>query len=387
MQIPIARPAFDSRDRERILEPLDDGWVVQGPRVQQFEALFSEFTGCQHAVACSSGTSALHLALEAMNIGPGDDVIVPSFTWVATANAVVYCGARPVLCDVDPITYNLNAEHVEAVLTKKTRAIIPVHLFGKAAPMAELETLIAGRRIGLIEDAACAFGTFIGSTHAGTVGDFGTFSFHPRKAITTGEGGMVLARSPEHIRRLRALRDHGAERVTVQTEQLAKIRFDHLGFNYRMTDIQGALGCGQMDKADWILGERQKRARRYWQALARFPSLRPPEAPENETHAFQAYVCSMVAEQDTSVDEMRIRRDSLMIALKHRGVSTRPGTHAVHTLGYYRDRFGYQDGDLPGANWAQAATIALPLYPQMTDEEQDYVVEMLGAALDEIASA
>ena len=386
MHVPIARPAFDIKDRESILEPLDDGWVVQGPRVKRFEELFAQFVGSESAVACSSGTSALHLALAAMDIGPGDEVIVPSLTWVATANAVVYCGAKPILCDIDPDTFNLTADLVDRVMTPHTRAIIPVHLFGRAAPMGELAELVQGRDIGMIEDAACAFGTFIGDQHAGHFSDFGTFSFHPRKAITTGEGGMVIARSSEHIQRLRSLRDHGAERVNVDTDKMASIRFDHLGFNYRMTDIQGALGCSQMAKANWILEQRQKRALRYRSALGNLPWLKLPQTADGETHAYQAYVCCLTGYDRTPIDTIERRRNDLMQGLAEKGVATRPGTHAVHTLGYYRDRFGYAHQDLPGASWVQSASIALPLYPQMTDAEQDYVVDMLKTTFEDIGA-
>ncbi len=376
MRIPIARPCFDEADSQSIQVPLETGWVVQGPKVRSFEERFADFVGTEDAVACSSGTSAIHLALSAMNIGEGDEVIVPSFTWVASANAVVYCGGTPVLCDIDLDTFNIDIEALEAAITPRTKAILPVHLFGQSAPMGAVMKLAELHNLGVVEDAACAFGAQWRERHLGTIGDFGTFSFHPRKAITTGEGGMVVCRNTDHIELLRSLRDHGARRSAEGMPH-----FDTLGFNYRMTDIQGALGCSQMDKAQWIVDQRIARAERYNRMLSSIEWLQTPSIEPDTRHAFQAYVCLYrpAAPSLSNVTELNQGRNTLMAALAERGISTRQGTHAVHALGWYKENFGYTEQALPNAWMADQLSFALPLYPQMTDLEQDYVVDVLQA--------
>ncbi len=374
MRIPIARPCFDEADTQSIQTPLETGWVVQGPKVRAFEEKFAQFVHSADAVACSSGTSALHLALSALKIGPGDEVIVPSFTWVASANAVMYCGAKPVLCDIDLETFNLDINSMAAAITPQTKAIIPVHLFGQSAPMDAVMALAQANNLGVVEDAACAFGAQWRGQHLGTIGDFGTFSFHPRKAITTGEGGMVTCRAAEHIEVLRSLRDHGARRG-----EGGMPHFDMLGFNYRMTDIQGALGCSQMNKAQWIIDQRIEKARRYDTRLGHFGWLKTPSVVEDTRHAYQAYVCLFAPETPTldNVQALNSARDQLMSKLAERGVSTRQGTHAVHALGWYKETFGYTESSLPNSWFADQLSFALPLYPQMTDAEHDYVIDAL----------
>jgi dTDP-4-amino-4,6-dideoxygalactose transaminase len=383
MRVPIARPWFDEADLNSIRTPLETGWVVQGPRVRAFEQKFSRFVGADDGVACSSGTSAIHLSLSALKIGPGDEVIVPSFTWIATANAVLYCGATPILCDIDLDTYNIDPAAFEAAIGPRTRAVIPVHLFGQAAPMDAVMAIATEHGLGVVEDAACAFGARWGNVHLGTIGDFGTFSFHPRKAITTGEGGMVVCRNPGDMDRLRSLRDHGAERT-----ESGMPRFDRLGFNYRMTDIQGALGYSQMDKANWIIEQRAERARRYDRLLAEFDWIRTPSVVAGSVHAYQAYVCLFRPEKPSlaNLGALNTLRNVLMTNLEDRGVSTRQGTHAVHALGLYRERYGYQETSLEQSWLADQLTFALPLYPQMTDAEQDYVVEHLAGCWNELTT-
>ena len=381
MRIPIARPYFDEADSLSIQAPLETGWVVQGPKVRAFEEKFARFVKADDAVACSSGTSAIHLALSAMGIGEGDEVIVPSFTWVASANAVVYCGATPVLCDIDLSTFNMDAESLKAAITPRTKAMIPVHLFGQTAPMDAVMDIAQSHGLGVVEDAACAFGAQWGDQHLGTIGDFGTFSFHPRKAITTGEGGMVVCRASDDLDVLRSLRDHGARR-----NQGGMPHFDMLGFNYRMTDFQGALGCTQMDKAQWIIDQRIEKAKRYDEQLARFQWLQTPSVVSGSRHAYQAYVCLFKPQTPDleNVTELNHARNQLMARLAERGVSTRQGTHAVHALGYYKERFGYTEAALPNSWLADQLSFALPLYPQMTEAEQDYVVDALEACANEL---
>ncbi len=386
MRVPITKPLFDEADLESLRGPIESGWVVQGPKVKEFEQKFSTFTGAADAIACTSCTTGLHLALAALGVGPGDEVIVPSFTWVASANVAAHCGATPVLCDIDMDTYNVDPVEIERRITPKTKAIIPVHLFGLAADMDAVMDIAEAHQLYVVEDAACGMGSKLNDVHVGNFGDFGAFSFHPRKAVTTGEGGMVLAREPDHYKLVRTLRDHGSTKSDLARHHgkaaFLLSQFDHLGYNYRMTDIQGALGSSQMDKAAYVIGRRQAVASRYDELLPEIPWLKPPHVPANAEHSYQSYVCLFAPEEATMENLERLnglRNDILMIA-EELGVSTRQGTHAVHGLGWYRNTFGYRPEDLPKSWMAEHLTMTLPLYPQMTDVEQDYVIEVLQTA-------
>ncbi|HEU0104858.1 MAG TPA: DegT/DnrJ/EryC1/StrS family aminotransferase, partial [Vicinamibacteria bacterium] len=326
-----------------------------------------------HALATTSCTTALHLILAAMGIGPGDEVIVPAFTWVATANAVVYCGGTPVLVDVDDRTFNIDPAQVKAHLGPRTRAIIAVHLFGLAADLDALAAVAPG--VPIVEDAACAAGSSYRGRPVGGLARAAAFSFHPRKAITTGEGGMVTTDDDELAEAVNVRRNHGA---AVSEEQRHKgsrpyllPEFDVLGFNFRMTDIQGALGLVQLGKLDRFIGERRRWAAYYDEELAGIPWLRTPRVPEGYGHCWQSYV--------TYVDETRapLTRNAIMEKLQERGIATRPGTHAVHTLGYYRETFGTRPEDCPRARDCDRFTMSIPLHNRMTAEDYAYVVEAL----------
>lgn len=388
MRIPITKPWFDEKDFEAVRGPLETGWVVQGPKVAEFEQKFAAYTGADAAVACSSCTSGLHLALAALGIGPGDEAVVPAFTWVATANVVEYCGARPVFCDIDLDTFNAAPAAMAAAVTPRTKALLPVHLFGLAADMAPILDLATDRGLRVVEDAACGLGATWRGTHVGRLGDFGAFSFHPRKAVSTGEGGMVLARDPDDVPQLRTLRDHGASKSDrARHEGKAAFllsEFAVLGYNYRLTDIQGALGCTQMDKAAAVVEARRMRAARYDAAVSELGWLRPPPAPDEFGHAYQSYVCLFAPEIPTlaTLEALHTRRNALMMRLEERGISTRQGTHAVTNLAYYRDKYRIEPVDYPNALMAEMLSLTLPLYPQMTEEEQSYVLEQLRACFE-----
>jgi perosamine synthetase len=386
MKIPISKPYFGDEERAAIVEPLETGWVVQGPKVAEFERLFGAHTGALHSVATSSCTTALHLSLVALGIGAGDEVIVPSFTWVATANAVEMVGARPVFVDIELETFNIDPACVEAAVTARTRAIVPVSLFGVSAPIDPIMQIAARHGIKVVEDAACAVGSWYHGRHAGTVADLGCFSFHPRKAITTGEGGMVTTADPELAQLIRSLRDHGASRSDLARHlgQHSYIlpEFDRVGYNYRMTDIQGALGVAQMARLGAIQELRATHAHVYDGWMRGVDWLQPQALPDGCRHGYQSYVCLYQPEKPSLANVARLHegRNGLMDALETAGIATRPGTHAVHTLGFYRRKYGIQPEDLPNALIADRLTIALPLYAQMTQVELDYVLENLSEA-------
>src|SRR5947207_1445867 len=293
-RIAIAAPVMGDEEWQALREPLETGWLTQGPKVAAFERAFAERHRIDHAIAVSSATTGLHLALAALDIGPGDEVILPAFTWVSTTNCIVYCGAMPVFADVDRVTFNLTAAEVARRLTPRTKAVIAVHLFGLCADVDALRAVLPPE-VKIVEDAACAAGGALGERPAGGLGDIGVFSFHPRKSITTGEGGMVTTNDDQLAARVRVLRNHGA---SVSEEQRhAGPRpyllpdFDELGFNYRMTDLQGAVGLVQLGKLDRFIDERAAAARYYRQALGGLGWLRLPDEPARGRHAWQAFVC------------------------------------------------------------------------------------------------
>lgn len=383
MKIPISKPYFGEEERRAVVEPLDTGWVVQGPKVAEFEASFATYTGLPIAIATTSCTTALHLALIALGIGPGDEVIVPAFTWVATANVVEMRGARPVFVDIDLDTFNIDVSDIESAITPRTKAVMPVSLFGVSAPMTPIAELCRGHHLAIVEDDACAMGAKYEGQHAGALADIACFSFHPRKAITTGEGGMVATRSEALASQIRSLRDHGASKSDLARHLGSKSYilpdFNKVGYNYRMTDSQGALGVVQMRRLPWILEERTRIARRYDDALAGSNSLRAPILPNGCQHGYQAYVTLFQPEPATvaNVGRLNARRNRLMDSLEAAGIATRPGTHAVHMLGYYTQKYGLRPDDYPNAYLADQLTLTLPLYVQLTEAEQDYVIDNL----------
>lgn len=383
MNIPISKPYFGEEEKKAILEPLDTGWVVQGPKVAEFEKLFASFTGTPHAIAVTSCTTALQLAMVAMNVQPGDEVILPAFTWVATANVVEMQGAKPVFVDIDLETFNIAPESIEDAITDKTKAIIPVSLFGVSAPMREIMDIAQRHHLTVVEDDACATGAGYQDKHAGILADIACFSFHPRKAITTGEGGMIITAKDEVAEVVRSLRDHGASVNDLTRHHGSRSyllpEFNMVGYNYRMTDFQGAVGVIQMGRLEWILGERARIARRYDEALNEFSWLRTPITPSDRQHGYQAYVCLFQPEAPSiqNVKKLNQARNALMDKLEAKGIATRPGTHAVHMLGYYRRKYGIQPEDFPNAYIADQLSLTLPLYVQLSEQEQDYVISNL----------
>jgi perosamine synthetase len=385
MKIPIAKCDFSPADIAALCKPLESGWVSQGPYVAEFERKWCEFTGSGHSVATTSCTTALHLSLAALGIGPGDEVIVPSFTWVATANVVEALGAKPVFCDIDLATFNMDPALLKQLICEKTKAIIPVHLFGLPAEIERICQIAGDNSLLVVEDAACGFGARCKGRHVGTFGDTGCFSFHPRKAITTGEGGMVTTNNQELAEVLRALRNHGATASDYERHHKSKPYmlpdFPYLGYNYRMTDIQGSLGSSQMDRAGEILQKRLSWAKRYNEALTDTPWLIRPRQTADSFHGFQAYVCLFQPEisegmcySPDRVREVNKQRNTFMDYLENKGISTRPGTHAVHCLTYYAKKYSLPPDSCPRSLIADRCSVALPLFPSMTDEEFDYVI-------------
>ncbi len=372
--IAISLPSTGEEEWQATREPLMSGWLTQGPKVAAFEKAFAERHQVPHALAVTSCTTGLHLALAGLDIGPGDEVIVPAFTWVATANVVLYCGATPVFVDVDPLTFNLDLKQVKAKVSDRTRAVIAVHLFGRCLDIDTLRTALPSA-VAIIEDAACAAGASWNGRPAGSLGDVAAFSFHPRKSVTTGEGGMVTTANAELAETMNQLRNHGASLSEEQRHHGPRpyllAEFNLLGFNYRMTDLQGAVGLVQLAKLDGFIDEREQWAQYYREQLSGIEWLRLPTVPENGRHGWQAFVLYV----DPAKAPMP--RNEMMEILQAKGIATRPGTHAVHMLAYYRDRFGLKPEDFPAARDCNDHSMAIPLHNRMAPEDYAYVVEAI----------
>ncbi|HYW56857.1 MAG TPA: DegT/DnrJ/EryC1/StrS family aminotransferase [Polaromonas sp.] len=381
MSVPIARTSLSEEEIQSVLRPLRSGWLVQGPEVREFEEKWSAFTGAHHSIAVTSCTTALHLSLAALGFGPGDEAIVPAFTWIATANVVEHLGGKVVFCDIDLNTFNLDVNDAARKITSRTKAILPVHLFGLSAEMDSVIELARRHGLWVVEDAACGFGSTYQGQHVGTLGDTGCFSFHPRKAITTGEGGMITTQSVSLAEKLRRLRDHGAAMTDLQRHMGARpyLLADHpdAGYNQRMTDLQAALGAAQMGRAQAIIDERRRLAENYDQAFARLAWLKTPGHLPGYGHGYQSYPCLFQPEELSphAIKRVNARRNEWMDTLQRAGISTRPATHAVHMLAFYRGKYGLKPEDFPMAYAANDCSISLPLFHGMTAEEQQYVVD------------
>lgn len=353
---------------------LMSGWLTQGPQVKAFEKAFAERHQVPYALATTSCTTALHLALAALEIGPGDEVIVPAFTWVATANMVVHLGATPVFVDVRDDTYNIDERQIARLVTARTKAVIAVHLFGLCADMDGIRQALP-TSVPIVEDAACAAGAAYKGQPAGALGAIGCFSFHPRKSITCGEGGMLTACDPAIASRAEILRNHGASipeevrHVGLRPWELPA--FDVFGYNYRMTDLQAAIGLVQLGRLDGFIAERDRLAKHYDALLAEIPWIRSPVLPPGCRHAWQAYVSLL------DPGRAPASRDQVLATLNSRGIGGRAGTHNITRLGAYRGKFNAIPGNFPIADRMEDWTLALPLHNKMTEDDVEYVVGAL----------
>ena len=405
-KIPVTKPYFTEKELLLVKEAMDSGWVAQGPRVTEFEKKIALHEKVAEGVATTSCTTALHLAMKAQGMKEGMDVLAPAFTFVATENAIVETGAVPVMVDIKQETFNIDPEQIEIVIQTGYHqqdgklfnrengnvlwGIVPVHEFGLCCEIEEINRIAEKYRLQVIEDAACALGAKIGETHQGGFGNTSCISFHPRKSITTGEGGMILTDDPKLAKRMRELRTHGS---TVSADARDKEKgfllpeFHEAGYNYRMTDIQGAIGLAQTEKLDFIIAEKRKGAAVYDRLISdNLPEFIAPIEPAGYFHTYQSYVCML----DLSVLKLRgteeggIFRNELLQKLEDVGIATRQGTHAVHMLDYYRNRFGYKSEDFPNAYACDHLSITLPLYAGITEEDQEYVVDMIRKTIDEM---
>jgi len=366
--IPMARPSIGAREEELVLDALRSGRLALGPRLASFEAAFGAAVGASHVSAVSSGTAGLHLAIRAAGVERGDDVVTTPFSFVASANCLLYEGARPVFCDIDPRTLNMTAVSAGDALTERTTGILTVHIFGYPADMPRLELLSRDCGLWIVEDACEALGAVhADGTSVGARGNLSVFGFYPNKQITTGEGGTVVSPSAALKERIDSERNQG------RAPDMGWLDHDRLGFNYRLDDLSCALGLAQLERLDEMLAARARIASLYSEALAEVEGLEIP-CPDHDGDRRSWFV--YVVQLPRGVD-----RDAAVVAMRERGVDTKPYLPAIHLLSFYRERFGHREGEFPVCEDVAARSLALPFYPELSDGDVEQVVETLTAVV------
>lgn len=371
--IPISRLSVGDEEAQAAAEAIRSGWIAVGKRCEQFERLVADYVGAQHAIAVSSATAGLHLGLVALDVGPGDEVICPSFSFIATANAILYCGAKPVFCDIDPATYNIDPEKIEALITPKTKAILAVSQIGLAADLVRIMKIARKHNLPVLEDAAPSLGAEINGKRLGGISDITVFSFDARKILTTGEGGVITTNNAEWANRMRNLRAHSASVSTLTRHTSTGVvleEYTECGYNYKMTDIQAAMGVVQMGKIDGFLAERRRLARRYEEGLSGSNNITIPFEPQGSRHIYQSY-CVRLAPH--------ISQHDVMAFMGERGVATRR-IIGIHLQPYFKET--HADANLPETELAVRSTLLLPMFVGLTDPEQDQVIEALLSAVN-----
>ena len=364
--IRLARPMTGEEELEEVRGVLESGWLSQGPKLTEFEGMVAERVGTEHGFATTSGTTALHLSLVVLDIGPDDEVLVPDYTFPATANVVLQQGATPVLVDIEPDTFTMDAGDLAEKITPRSRAIIPVHAFGLSADMDPIMELANMHQLAVVEDAACALGATYKGRPCGGLGTMGCFSFHPRKVITTGEGGLIATNDGALADRIRLLRNHGGIRKD------GRFTFEAAGYNYRMSDIQAAVGVAQMRKLDSLIAHKRELAALMTANLNDMKGATAGSEPGWGGHIYQSYVVLL----DEGIDRDRVIHD-----MRDEGIETTLGTYALHAQSAYADASGYAPGDLPNSYAAFRRSLTLPLYPPMDESDLDRVAQGLRNAI------
>lgn len=371
--IPITKPYFDNDEINILKECLDSGWVTQGPLTEKFENLFKEEHSCQYAVSASSCTAALHIALLALGINAGDEVIVPAFTWITSASCVEYVGADVKFVDVEKETMNIDPAKIEEAITPKTKAIIAVHLFGCPAKMDEIMEIAKKHHLYVVEDCACAIGTTYKGKKVGTIGDIGCFSFHPRKAITTGEGGMCSTNDEALYYKMIQYKNHGASLTRKGADYGNPYYFgvyDEVGYNLRLSDIQAAVGIAQFKKLHMLLADRKRCVEYYIEKLTGNSNIILPILPQEFGHTYQSFVILLKTGD-------RALRNQIMTEMQKQEIQSRPGTIAITRTEFNRKKYGLSNGDYPVAEFCEDASLTLPIYPFMKNEELDKVIDIV----------
>ena len=362
MKYPIAKPYITKEEEQYVLEVLRSGILSIGPKVEEFEKKFAKYVGVKYACAVSSGTAGLHLAMIAAGIKKGDEVITSPFSFVASANSILYVGAKPVFIDIDPVTYNFNPEEIEKKITKKTKAILVVHIFGQPADMDLVLKIAKKYKLKIIEDACESIGAAYKGKKVGTFGESAVFAFYPNKQMTTGEGGVLVTDSEKIDKLCRSLRNQG------RAENMQWLDHERLGYNYRMDELSAAVGLAQIEKIDFLISERRKIAGWYNKFLSRYPKLvQIPQIAGGNTHTWFVYVAFL--------KNKKINRDDLITHLAAKGVSTKPYLPSIHLFSFYKKMFGYKKGDFPISELVSDKGIALPFYIGLKEADIKYICE------------
>ncbi len=373
--LPFSRPTIGQEEIDEVVDSLESGWITTGPKVARFEQAFSDWSGGASAISANSATAGLHLVLSCLDLNPGDEIITTSITWPSTVNNIELCGARPVFADVDRDTLQIDVQDVEARITPRTRAVIPVHFAGAPCDLDPLKDICAHHGMHLVEDAAHAVGTVYRGRPIGTDSEAAIFSFHPIKNITTGEGGMVLTSNRQWAERMRRLRFHGISRDAWKRYSkggIPQYEVEEPGFKYNMLDIQAAIGIHQFGKLDEFNRIRRRLAKNYNELLQDIPEIMPlARVAWPHEHAWHLYVVRL------DIDVVKVSRDQFIAAMQEENIGTGLHFPAVHLQRYYREKYGYRRGDLRNTEWNSDRLFSLPLYPRLTGDDQADVISAL----------
>jgi UDP-4-amino-4,6-dideoxy-N-acetyl-beta-L-altrosamine transaminase len=369
-RVPFFIPWVIEEDKKAVLEALSSRWLTGGPNVKEFERVFAKYMGVKHTVAVNSCTAALHLAMRTLKIGLGDEVIVPVFTFAATANAVLYVGAKPVFADMDEKTFNISPRDIQNRITDKTKAIIVVHHGGQPCDMKEIMQIARRHNLHVVEDCAHSLGAEYMSQKTGSIGTIGCFSFYPTKVITTIEGGMITTNDEKIAKQSTILREHGMTKTAIEREKKATWYYDvvDLGYNYRLNEVQAALGISQLKRVEEINKRRIEAAHYYTQKLEKIDGITPPYEGKNRTHVYHLYVIRVTERYGTD-------RDELFKRLSAKGIGLSVHYTPLHLLTFYRKKLGYKKGDFPVAEKISKEILSLPLFPTISEAQIDYVAK------------
>ncbi len=375
MKVPFCFPDITQDDKDAILEVLDSQWLTGGQKTVDFESEFARYLGVEYAIAVNSGTAALHLAMVALNIGKGDEVIVPTLTFAATANASIFCGALPVFADIDEKTLNISPISIKEKITKRTKAIIIVHIAGQPCNMNEIIELAMSHNLYLVEDCAHSLGATYEGFKAGSLSYISCFSFYPTKPITTGEGGMAATNNEELARKMRLMRTHYATKEALERNHLSSWYYDveGLGYNYRMSEIAASLGISQLSRIDQMNDNRARVAEYYTKRLGKINGILTPSQAEGRTTSNHLYIIRVVEKY------FGMSRNEVFQRLAEKGVECSVHYIPLHLMTYYQNRYGYKQGDFPVAEEVYREILSLPLFSKMTDLQVEYVVEQIEA--------
>lgn len=372
MEIPLSQPEITKREKELVNEVLGSTQLALGPKLQEFEEKVAAYVGTEYAVGVNSGTSGLHLLVRALGIGEGDEVITTPFSFIASSNCLLFERARPVFVDIDPCTKNIDPARIEAAVTPRTKAVLPVHVFGHPADMEAIGEIARRRGLAVIEDACEAIGAEVGGRRVGTFGDGAVFAFYPNKQMTTGEGGMVVTDDSRIARLCRSMSNQG------RAEGGGWLSYERLGYNYRMGEIAAALGIAQLERLEEILEKRRRVAEVYDRYLREVPEVETPCVSPGVKMSWFVYVIRLAPEID---------RDRVMAHLAENGIGCRPYFSPIHLQPLYAERFGFREGDFPETERVSRSTLALPFYNRLAEEQIARVVEVLKSGIDRARTA